>query len=35
MQVGKSPSVAYNLINYQCGKRMIISYVDKEQDLGI
>ena len=35
IQVGNSPSVAYNLIDYQCGERNIISHVDEEQNLGI
>ena len=35
MQVGNSPFVAYNLMDYQCGERKVISHVDEEQDLRI
>ena len=35
MQVGNSPSVDYNLMDYQCGEKNIISHVDEEQDLRI
>ena len=30
MQVGNSPSVAYNLMDYQCGERKVIRHVDEE-----
>ena len=35
MQVGNSPSVACNLMDYQYGERKIICHVDEEQDFGI
>ena len=35
MQVGNSPSVACNLMDYQYGERKIICHVDEEQYFGI
>ena len=35
MQVGNSPSVACNLMDYQCGERKIICHVDEKQYIEI